>query len=69
MTLHGLNGEQLRQWQLARPALHIAALPLPGQPAALLVAQHGGQVMRIATADTAPPALLLTQDTNIMCAL
>jgi hypothetical protein len=69
MSLHGLNGIQLQQWQLARPALHIAALPVPGQPAAVLLSQHGGQVLRIATADSAPPAPLLTQDTNILCAL
>lgn len=69
MSLHGLNGVQSRQWQLAQPAHHIAALPLPGQPAALLVSQHGGQVMRIDAAGSAPPAPLLTHDTNILCGL
>ena len=69
IKLYGLNSVQLQQWQLVRPAVHIATLAMPGRPAALLVAQHGGQVLQIDTADSASPALLLTEGTNIMCAL
>lgn len=60
MALHSFDGAQLRQWQLPRAACRLAALQASPQSAALLVAQHGGQLVWLDTTDSAQPVPLLT---------
>lgn len=69
MTLHSTDGVVLRQWQLTQPAHCLALLKEPNQQSILLVAQHGGQVLRVDTADSAPPITLLRHAEDAECVL